>query len=91
MTVLSCHRCLINSGIEKLQNIKIYYSFDHQLYVRVNVGIQRIVYFFKARCTNTNEQICVKTLANMAKESAPADVTTSVVDAISPLTTYTCF
>jgi hypothetical protein len=30
-TVLSCHRCLIDSGVKNELHLNIYYSFDHQV------------------------------------------------------------
>jgi len=50
-TVLSCHRCLINTGVEKNeQHLNIDYNFDHQMsQVRVNFGIQTIVLQFLKR------------------------------------------
>ncbi len=52
-TDLNCHRCLINTGVEKMNNIYIQIrTFATRcLYVRVNVGIQTIVYIFKVRCS----------------------------------------
>ncbi len=47
---LNYHRCLISTGVEKLKSIKIQILTltTRCLYIRVNVGIQTIVYFFKA-------------------------------------------
>ncbi len=43
--VLSCHRCLINTGVEKMNYIQIYVRAltTRCLLVRVNVGSQTIV------------------------------------------------
>jgi hypothetical protein len=51
-TVLSCHRCLINTGVEKNEHyLNANNNFDYQMYVRVNVGIQTTAYIFKAHCS----------------------------------------
>ncbi len=46
--ILSCQRCLIDTGVEKRTTFKYSKNFDHQcLSVRVNVCIQTIVYIFR--------------------------------------------
>ncbi len=52
--VLICHRCLINTYVEKMNNIQIQNRTlaTRCLYVRVNVGIQRIVYIFLKRAVS---------------------------------------
>jgi len=48
-TVLSCHRCLINTGAERVNNIKYRWPLTTRfLKVRVNVGTKTIVFIFKA-------------------------------------------
>jgi hypothetical protein len=52
-TVLSCHRCLTDIGVEKMNNILIYIRMltTRCLKVRGYVGFQTIVYIFKACCS----------------------------------------
>jgi hypothetical protein len=45
MTVLSCHRGLINNGVEKMNYIKYRIEHTRCLLVRVNIGIQTIYNF----------------------------------------------
>ncbi len=49
-TVLSCHICLINTGVEKCTFKYIRVLTIRCLEVRVSVGIETIVYNFKAHC-----------------------------------------
>jgi hypothetical protein len=46
-TVFSCHRCLINTGVEKNE---LHLNIDYNQ-VRVKVVIPTIVYIFKAFCS----------------------------------------
>jgi hypothetical protein len=52
-TVLSCKRCLIKTGVEKMNNILIWIRTltTRCLQVRVNGGIQTIIAFLKVRCS----------------------------------------
>jgi hypothetical protein len=52
-TVLSCHRCLINSGVEKNeQHLNIDKNFDHQMsLIKVILVFQQLFTFFKAYCS----------------------------------------
>jgi hypothetical protein len=59
--VLSCHRCLINTGVEKMNYIYIWIRtlITRCLYVRENVGIQMIVYIFKVLCSIDNHYMFI--------------------------------
>jgi hypothetical protein len=69
-TVLRCHRCLINTGVEKMNKIyiKIRTLTTRCLYVRVNVSIQTIVYTF-LKCVRFSIK---KTMPNVIAPSVVA-------------------
>jgi hypothetical protein len=74
-TVLSTHRCLINTVVEKMNFISIYIRIltTRCLQVRVNIGIQTILYTFKMRCSIAKKWFqSYKVLANFREGKSAA-------------------
>jgi hypothetical protein len=64
--VLSCNRCLINTGVKNEQYLKIEKNFDHQMCLRVNVGNRTAC--IRCQCRKTDVLSCHRCLINTGDE-----------------------